>query len=1368
MFRVADNGSPLTTDATHQPALSTLSVRGRLTATALLALLALLGNHLYLPLFFGVDFIFGSVAVLAALLLLGPLPAAVVAGSGGLYTVWLWGHPYALLILVLEPVVVGLLQRRIGQVAVADAAYWLVCGIPLVLLIYPTVLGVEWDQTALVSLKMIVNGVMNAVLACLAVSALLAWRRTRTDSAPHVPIANLVFNVLLAMGLLVGLLPVAMDYYFEREALARHVDSHLREVSDQVARRLAAGTAPHAALEDMPLGEGASIALRGRTGELLAERGMVRSLRKAGRLETLDDHVHIWLPDGDMPAMQRWRQGAYIHDTVLAGAHPVALVRVEQAALPLVANMERVRLARLILLTAVLAAVLVLTWLLSRWLTRSIQRLDRLSRDLPERIAAGTVPEIVTSRIAEYDSLARSIRAMAATMSASFRAVHDMRANLEQRVHERTAELERREAMLAESEARFRHMANAAPALIWLSDTDNQGIWYNNRWLEYTGRSLQQELGLGWAAGVHPDDLDRCVRYCNEAFAARRAFEMEFRLRRADGRYGWIADTGIPRFDAAGRFEGYIGYCWDITDRKEAEFALRRQQQLGEVIARAQSQFILEQDRRVTFDGLLADILALTDSEFGFVGEVLRNDDGRPYLKTYAITNIAWDAASRAMYEQAAAGLEFTNPDTLFGAVLRSGEPVIANDPANDPRSGGLPHGHPPLHAFLGVPIHSGGELVAMIGVANRATGYDDTLIDFLRPLSATLGQLVEAWRHQRQREADAALLARLSRVASQTTNGVIITDADGCVEWINEGFTRISGYTLDELRGRKPGSVLQGPDSDPATIATMGAALRRGEPFVAELINYSKTGVPYWIRINCDPLRDAAGTLQGFIAIQSDVSAEKRAAEHIADSERRLAAVIDGTNIGTWEWNVQTGATVFNERWSEIVGYSLEELAPISIATWLELAHPDDLRHSNDMLKRHFAGELQHYDVECRMRHKDGHWVWVHDRGRVFRWTADGKPLLMSGTHADISEQKNAEAALRASEAQYRSLVINIPGAAYQRVHDAHWTMRYLSDAIEDLTGYPASDFIGNAVRSYFSVIHPEDRAAVNETVDAAVRAGQAWTVEYRLDHRDGRERWVFEKGQALLNEHGDSVRLSGFIHDITERKRMERMKDEFVSTVSHELRTPLTSVTGALGLLTGGALGDLSERTRELLDIAHKNSQRLTHLINDLLDMEKLAAGKMAFDMQVQELMPLVEQAVHDNQAYAARFRVQLALAGRADGVRVRVDALRLQQVLANLLSNAAKFSPEGASVDVRVERRGAGVRVAVTDAGPGIDEAFRPFVFEKFSQADASNTRQRGGTGLGLAISKELVERMHGTIGFTSDPGRGACFYFDLPLW
>ncbi len=256
------------------------------------------------------------------------------------------------------------------------------------------------------------------------------------------------------------------------------------------------------------------------------------------------------------------------------------------------------------------------------------------------------------------------------------------------------------------------------------------------------------------------------------------------------------------------------------------------------------------------------------------------------------------------------------------------------------------------------------------------------------------------------------------------------------------------------------------------------------------------------------------------------------------------------------------------------------------------------------------------------------------------------------------------------------------------------------------------------------------------------------------RLDHR------LQLKDAALATRNAELTEALEASH------RANRVKSDFIATVSHELRTPLTAINGALGLLTGGAIGVLAPAVRDMVGMAHQNGQRLGHLIDDLLDMEKLLAGKLRLEIKAQPLMPLVEQALATNAAYAERYGVRLQLVSRVDGVQVAVDAQRLQQVLANLLSNAAKFSAQDGLVDVAVlEGRGT-VRVAVRDHGPGIPDDFRDRVFEKFSQADASDTRRKGGTGLGLAIARELIERMGGHIGFDSVEGQGACFHFDLP--
>jgi signal transduction histidine kinase len=233
-------------------------------------------------------------------------------------------------------------------------------------------------------------------------------------------------------------------------------------------------------------------------------------------------------------------------------------------------------------------------------------------------------------------------------------------------------------------------------------------------------------------------------------------------------------------------------------------------------------------------------------------------------------------------------------------------------------------------------------------------------------------------------------------------------------------------------------------------------------------------------------------------------------------------------------------------------------------------------------------------------------------------------------------------------------------------------------------------------------------------------------------------------------------------------ERKRLDRLKDEFVSTVSHELRTPLTSIYASLGLLMGQAAGELPEPMARLVAIAHKNSERLVRLVNDILDAEKMQSGRAEFNFRRVDVRSLVAHAIEGNRALAKGYEVRIRLEG-ADAVGdVRTDPDRLTQVITNLLSNALKFSSAHDEVVVLIEEAVDAVRISVRDHGVGISADFKPHIFERFAQADATNTRQRGGTGLGLSIVKQIVDRLGGETGFTDAPGGGTIFHVEVPCW
>ncbi len=237
------------------------------------------------------------------------------------------------------------------------------------------------------------------------------------------------------------------------------------------------------------------------------------------------------------------------------------------------------------------------------------------------------------------------------------------------------------------------------------------------------------------------------------------------------------------------------------------------------------------------------------------------------------------------------------------------------------------------------------------------------------------------------------------------------------------------------------------------------------------------------------------------------------------------------------------------------------------------------------------------------------------------------------------------------------------------------------------------------------------------------------------------------------------------------TERKRLERLKDEFVSTVSHELRTPLTSIAGSLGLLMGTVKAELTKPAARLLKIAHGNSERLVRLVNDILDIEKLASGRVSFDLKRIDIGPLVQQAVEAINDLAKDLGVNVRVVTSGDATAyVRADSDRFVQVMTNLLSNALKFTVPQSEVLVTVDKQeGADiVRVSVRDHGPGIPLDFRSRIFERFAQADATNARRKGGTGLGLSIVKQIVDRLSGEVGFCDASGGGTVFYVELPRW
>jgi PAS domain S-box-containing protein len=356
-----------------------------------------------------------------------------------------------------------------------------------------------------------------------------------------------------------------------------------------------------------------------------------------------------------------------------------------------------------------------------------------------------------------------------------------------------------------------------------------------------------------------------------------------------------------------------------------------------------------------------------------------------------------------------------------------------------------------------------------------------------------------------------------------------------------------------------------------------------------------------------------------------------------------------------------------------------------------------------------------------------------------------------------DITARRRAESGLRQAAGVFEHINEGI------MVTDAQGILQSVNPAFTAITQYEKEEVLGRNPNLLQSGRH--DREFYRDMWAAITNRGQ-WQGEIWNRRKNGEIYPQWLTINAIRDERGQTTNYLGVTWDITELKKSERMKQEFITTVSHELRTPLTSVLGSLELLIRGDGGPIPEQANRLLRMAYSNSGRLVRLVGDILDFEKMSSGRMKFRLETQDLMPLVRQTMSSNSTLSRQSGIDIALVESLPHARVNCDAERLMQALTNLLANAIKFSPPGDVVEVAVSRRPSTIRIAVTDHGPGIPDEFRPQVFEKFTQRDDANLQQKGGLGLGLSIAKLIVRQHNGSIDYESEPGVRTTFFIELP--
>ncbi|MGY6697454.1 MAG: PAS domain S-box protein [Roseinatronobacter sp.] len=868
---------------------------------------------------------------------------------------------------------------------------------------------------------------------------------------------------------------------------------------------------------------------------------------------------------------------------------------------------------------------------------------------------------------------------------------------------------------------------------------------------------------------------------------------------------------------------------------------------------------------------------------------------------------------------------------------------------------------------------------------------------------------ITQEWRLQRETE-------RLSLLGRYMTNLVIMADTEQRIEWVNSAFEERTGWTLEEVRGRRPQEVSRGPETDASTAEQIDTALSKLGAVRREIVNYARDGSTYWVDAQIFPIFESCGQHTGYVSIETDITLRKqqdaelerlaqdannararlemavealpdgfayydaderlvlcnerykacypdaadrmRPGTHVAEifhtrpahhagvgenafseawqdgnrwmriverttpdggrvgmhidvtelknAEQRLSAIIDAAELGTWEWTLSTGENLINARWAEIVGYSLHELSPLTIEVWRKLVHPDDLLAADKLLQGVLSGTGGQFEYELRMRHKEGHWVWVISRGRVIQRAPDGTPEVMAGVHIDISALKRAE--------QRLGDIIDASSAGTWEL-DLETSVKHVNERWAKMLGYTRSELAGLPNFGFKTLIHPDDLEILEQQHSQVLaRGADGFANEIRMRHRDGHWVWILSRGRVVARDDaGKPLRVAGIHLDISERKQLEsdltterdylaglmdtsasgivamdddgriifanreaerilgmaateltgmrydaaswqiaaldgsvlpkeelpfarayaggqtvrdirfaivrpdgikrmlsvnaapinsaqqkgrvvvsinditeqveaenelraavtraeaanQAKSRFLANMSHEIRTPLNGILGMSQILAD----ELTDRQHlQMLDVVQESGELLLTVLNDVLDMSKIEAGKLALESVSFLPSDLVQRIDMMHRPFASdkglQFDIQISAAARQERLG---DPSRLSQILHNLVGNAIKFTETG-HVTLRLEAADCGAfRIVVQDSGIGMTPEQQARIFEDFEQADGTMTRRFGGTGLGMSIVRKLVHLMQGEITLHSSAGHGTevCITLPLPL-